>query len=81
VESPASLLGFVYASKILQNWARQKHEDGEWDEQNGTGLRQSRRTKVYDREKNVVGDDAGNNLMMKMGPFQANWGIEIDKTT
>jgi len=78
VETPGSILAFVYASKKLQTWARERHEKGQWDDGEGSRLSLAMIKEMVGRTK---GKGEADELMeASMGPFDSNehWGVEID---
>jgi hypothetical protein len=82
VESSASILAFVYASKKLQAWARERHETGQWDDGEGSRISWAMFKEILgQRPKYQKGTDDGTEISMgHFGPGDEHWGVEIDAT-
>jgi hypothetical protein len=83
VDSPASLFGFVYASKKLQAWTNEKADLRQWDEGAGTRLKWSTVKRLIGKDKKRAVQEEDDGVMASMGSFDGDvhWGVEIGART
>jgi hypothetical protein len=74
VDSPASVFGYVYASKRLQTWAEDKDLAGQWDDGAGSRIewKRSRKSRRQDEDVTMSLDDFTGE------DGASHWGVEAD---